>query len=131
MIEDGKLMNAAGDAARHAIHAGIPRVSAAANAALVNRTHRVVRERAKEMKARRSRARSLWIPMGICSALLIILCTAVWTALANYDMTPTDVPDSSDQLLILLVWFFPVSAFVLAMVWFRRSRTHSNDEVSQ
>ena len=33
-----------------------------ARASVVNRTHQVVRERAKTIAARRSRVRSLWIP---------------------------------------------------------------------
>ena len=100
-----------------------------ASALMVNRTHRVVRERAQLLKARRSRIRSLWIPMIVCSALLIILCSAVWSVLDQYELVPTGVPDSGDQMLVLLLWFFPVSAAVLAMVWFRRTRDQAKDEV--
>jgi hypothetical protein len=95
---------------------------------MVNRTHRVVRERAQLMKARRSRVRSLWIPMIVCSALLMILCSAVWSVLDQYELAPTGVPDSGDQMMVLLLWFFPVSAAVLAMVWFRRTRDQVEDE---
>ena len=45
----------------------IPTLSAAARASLVNRTHRVVRERAQVMADRRSRIRSLWLPIAVCS----------------------------------------------------------------
>lgn len=106
-------------------------MNSAANASMVNRTHRVVRARAKVMKARRSRARSLWIPMIVCSALLMILCSAVWSVLDQYELVPTGVPDSSDQLVVLLLWFFPVTAALMAMVWFRRSRTQAEDEATQ
>jgi hypothetical protein len=93
-----------------------------ARASVVNRTHRVVRERAKSMAARRSRARSLWIPLGVCSSLLVIICTAVWSALDGYEVTPTGVPDASNQFLVLCLWFFPVSMALLAVVLFRRAR---------
>src|SRR6185437_16224352 len=60
----------------------------AARASVVNRTHRVVRERATVMAARRSRVRSLWIPIAVSSALLVIICTAVWSVLNQYDLNP-------------------------------------------
>jgi len=90
-----------------------------ARASVVNRTHRVVREM---IAARRSRVRSLWIPVAVCSSLLVILCTAVWSALDGYDVTPTGVPDASNQFLVLCLWFFPVSMALLAVVLFRRAR---------
>ena len=93
-----------------------------ARASVVNRTHRVVRERAKTLAARRSRIRSLWIPVAVCSSLLVIICTAVWSALDAYDVTPTGVPDASNQFLVLCLWFFPVSMALLAVVLFRRAR---------
>jgi hypothetical protein len=96
--------------------------SAPARASVVNRTHRVVRERAKSMAARRSRFRSLWIPLAICSSLLIIICTAVWTALDAYDVTPSGVPDASNQFLVLCLWFLPVSMALLAVALFQRAR---------
>ncbi|HEY1993236.1 MAG TPA: hypothetical protein VGG81_02450 [Edaphobacter sp.] len=96
--------------------------SAPARASVVNRTHRVVRERAKSMAARRSRFRSLWIPLAVCSSLLVIICTAVWTALDAYDVTPSGVPDASNQFLVLCLWFLPVSMALLAVVLFQRAR---------
>jgi hypothetical protein len=93
-----------------------------APASVVNRTHRVVRERAKTIAARRSRIRSLSIPIAVCSALLVIICTALWSALDGYDATPTGVPDASNQFLVLCLWFFPVSMALLAVVLFRRAR---------
>jgi len=97
---------------------------ATARAAMVNRTHRVVHERAKTMQARRSKARSLWVPMLVCSALVIILCTTIWTILDEYELVPTGMPDASQQILVLLLWFLPLSAALLAMVWFRRTRSN-------
>jgi hypothetical protein len=93
-----------------------------ARASVVNRTHRVVRERARTIAARRSRVRSLWIPMAVCSSLLIIICTAVWSALDAYDVTPSGVPDASNQFLVLCLWFLPVSMALLAVVLFQRAR---------
>jgi hypothetical protein len=91
-------------------------------ASVVNRTHRVVRERAKTMAARRSQVRSLWIPMAVCSSLLVIICTAVWSALDGYEVTPNGVPDASNQFLVLCLWFLPVSMALLAVVLFQRTR---------
>ena len=91
-----------------------------ARARIVNRTHRVVRERAQEMRTRRSRSRSLWIPMAICGAFVLILCTAIWSLLDQYEITPTGIPDASSQIFIFLLWFFPSSAALLALVWNRR-----------
>jgi len=101
----------------------IPRLSAAARASLVNRTHRVVRERAKVIADRRSRIRSLWLPIAVCSGLLVIICTAVWNLLDEYELTPNGIPDASDQFLVLLLWFLPVSMALLTMIWFRHIRT--------
>jgi hypothetical protein len=100
----------------------MPKLSAAARASLVNRTHRVVRERAQVMADRRSKIRSLWLPLAVCSGLLVILCTAVWNLLDEYELTPTGIPDASDQFLVLLLWFLPVSMALLTMVWFRHIR---------
>ena len=101
----------------------LPKLSAAARASLVNRTHRVVRERARVIADRRSRIRSLWLPIAVCSGMLVIICTAVWSLLDEYELTPNGIPDASDQFLVLLLWFLPVSMALLAMVWFQRVRT--------
>jgi hypothetical protein len=103
-------------------------MDSAARSSIVNRTHRVVRERATKMAAQRNRRRSLWVPMVVCSALVLMICTAVWSVLDEYDAAPTGVPDSSDQFLVLALWFFPVSMALLAMVWFRRTRNRSGRE---
>ena len=93
-----------------------------ARASVVNRTHRVVRERAKMLAVRRSRIRSLWIPLAVCSSLFVIVCTAVLSALDAYEATPNGVPDASNQFLVLCLWFLPVSMALLALVLFRRAR---------
>jgi protein-S-isoprenylcysteine O-methyltransferase Ste14 len=106
-------------------------MNSSARSSIVNRTHRVVRERARTIAIQRSRARSLWAPLAICSALLVIICTAVWSVLDEYEVAPTGVPDSSDQFLVLVLWFFPVSMALLTMVWFRRTRKRSGSEAMQ
>ena len=104
------------------VRAALGEQSVPARASVVNRTHRVVRERAKTLAARRSRFRSLWIPLATCSALLTMICTAVWSALDAYDVTPSGVPDASNQFLVLCLWFLPVSMVLLAVVLFQRAR---------
>lgn len=112
-------------------------IGASARASVVNRTHRVVRERAKNIAVRRSRVRSLWIPVAVCSSLLIILSTAVWSLLEQYDIaaneaaaTAVGLPDSSNQFLVLLMWFLPVSMALLALVMFRRARKRADNEAA-
>jgi hypothetical protein len=102
----------------------------AARAHVVNRTHRVVREQAVMMRERKSRTLSLLVPLAISSVLLLVVCYAVWGMLDGYDLTPTGVPDASDQLMMLLLWSLPATALLLGLAWFRRSR-HANDEVPQ
>jgi hypothetical protein len=102
--------------------AGMGALNVSARASLVNRTHRIVRERAKQMSSRRDRIRSLMAPLAVSAALVVILVTAVWTLLDEYELTPTGVVDSSDQYLVLLLWFLPVSTALLGMVWFTRMR---------
>jgi hypothetical protein len=99
-----------------------------ARTSLVNRTHRVVRERARQMSARRNRIRSLWVPLTVCASMLVILVTAVWTLLDEYELAPTGMPDASDQYMVLLLWFLPASAALLAMVWFRRAQSRRSRE---
>jgi len=100
-------------------------LSTAANPDRVSRTHRVVRERAKTLKARRSKIRSLWLPLAIFSSLLVGICVAVWSVLDQYDLNPTGTPVASYQMLVLVLWSVPVSAALLAVVWFRQPRTNA------
>jgi len=111
-----------GGADRKVAREAMASLNVGARSSLVNRTHRVVRERAAQMAARRSRMRSLWAPMAIYASMLVILVTAVWSLLDEYDLTPTGAPDSSYQYMVLLLWFLPASGALLAMVWFRRTQ---------
>ncbi len=95
---------------------------------IVNRTHRVVRERARSQSDWQGRLKSLWIPLAVCCALLIVLAIAGWTILAQSDLTPSDIPDASAQMLVFFLWFLPVSGALLAAVWFRKSQTSTGGE---
>ncbi len=98
-----------------------------ARAHVVNRTHRVVRDQALRMREQRNRSRSLWVPLGISSALLVVCCYAIWGVLDGYDLTPNGIPDASDQVMLLLLWSLPITVVVLGLIWFRRSRSsHEN-----
>jgi hypothetical protein len=107
------------------------RLHGGARAQVVNRTHRVVREQALSMRERQSRKRSLWVPVIISSSLLLIICYAVWGMMDGYDITPTGIPDASDQMMILLLWSLPVTAFLHGLVWIRRGRSRTNGEVTR
>ena len=102
-----------------------------ARASVVNRTHRVVREQALDMREQQERTRSLWVPLAIFSVLLPILCYAVWAMLDGYDLTPNGVPDASDQLRLLMLWSLPVTVVLLCLAWFKRGRDRMNGEVRQ
>jgi hypothetical protein len=109
-------------------------VDTGARANVVNRTHRVVRQRAKLMQARRSRVRGLMVPMIICSALLLLIAFAVWSGLyqnpANAaELVQTDVAgpaaatlDANNHSVVALLWFVPACLAVPAMVLYRRRR---------
>ena len=113
------------------VAASLSSLNVGARASLVNRTHRVVRERAKQMSARKNRIRSLWAPLTICGSLVVILVTAVWSLLDQYELNPTGMPDASDQFAVLLLWFLPVSGALLALVWLRRSQNKRGNEVAR
>ena len=102
-----------------------------ARAAVVNRTHRVVREQAVDLRERKQRSRDLWVPLTICSVLLLAVFYAIWNMLDGYDLTPNGIPDASDQIMLLLLWLLPVTAFVLGLVWIKRGRRISGSNEAQ
>ena len=122
------------DIARNALR-GVPTM---AHAGVVNRTHRVVRERAKVMQQRRSRDRSLMVPLIISSLLMILSVLAVWTGLYQYqaaeaaEVVEADVAalatTDNNHFIVVLLWFVPVFVAVLTTVWVRRSRNNADDE---
>jgi hypothetical protein len=101
-------------------------VPMAARAGVVNRTHRVVRQRAQVLQERRSRVRSLLLPLIICSMLLLLICLGLWIELDQYqaaeiqDVASLAANEASRHFLVVLLWFVPVSMATLAAVWFRR-----------
>ena len=99
-----------------------PETTASSESAVINRTHRVVRERAQLLQARRTRNRTLWIPLVVCAALVVMCSHAFWSLLDQYEISPSGIPDASDQMLVFLLWFLPVTAALLAAVWFRKTR---------
>lgn len=98
----------------------------AARATLVNRTHRVVRERARSLEASRSRVRGLLLPVLLCSVPMVMFFAAIWALLDQYDLVFAELPASAHHWLLLLVWFVPVSCAMVAMVWLRRGRDETS-----
>jgi hypothetical protein len=76
--------------------------------------------------------RSLWLPVIVCASMLMIVVTAVWTMLDQYELNPIGMPDASDQYVVLLFWFLPVTAALLAIVWLRRTQNRrSKGEIAR
>jgi hypothetical protein len=107
-------------------------VGAAARGEIVNRTHRVVRHRAKLMQERRDHVRNLVVPLVICSVILLLICMGLWIGLDQYqaaeieDVASLAATEASRHFLVVLLWFVPVSMAMLAAVWFRRGRTRGS-----
>jgi hypothetical protein len=111
----------------------------AASSRVVNRTHRVVRQRAQVLKARRSYVRSLTVPLVLCSALLILTIAAVWTGLYDYqgaadalqDVSSSIAAATDDEFMVMLFWFVPVTLAVMGAVWLTRSRSSAASGISR
>lgn len=96
-----------------------------ARAQIVNRTHRVVRERATAMNARNERHRSLWLPLAICSALLITLSYSAWTLLSPVDNgleQPALASEPGSMMPVLLMWFLPMTVALGVFMLVRSTR---------
>jgi hypothetical protein len=100
-----------------------------ARAGVVNRTHRVVREQALNLREQKEKSRSLWFPLVFFSGLMMMICYGIWATLDSYDFASNGVPDASDQLLLFLLWSLPVTALVVGLVWFKRGRGRAGGEV--
>ena len=114
-------------------------VDTGARASVVNRTHRVVRQRAKVMQARRSHVRGLMVPLIICSILLILTAVAVWSGLyqnqaaeaaevVQADVAALALSDANNHFLVMLLWFVPVSIVLLGTLLIRRARNTGSRE---
>jgi hypothetical protein len=111
----------------HDLDIDMEALRATASAQMVNRTHRVVQERARKIQARRSTMRSLWIPLAVSGGFLAVIVCAIWTILDEYELSPTGLPDANQQMLVLLMWCLPVSALMLGVIWFRRGGNRADD----
>ena len=125
--------NDAGSFARSAMQS----VPVQARGAIVNRTHRVIRERARAIQEQKKRERSMMVPLILCSVLLILSVLAVWTGLYQYQtveaveadvtaMVPVDL--NHNHFIVVLLWFVPVLLALLTTLWVRRSRKNTDDE---
>ena len=91
----------------------------------------MIRHRAKVIKARRTHVRGLMAPLILCSVLLLLTVAAVWSGLYQYqaaeavqaDVAALAVSDATNHLLVVLLWFVPVSIAVLGTFLLRRSRS--------
>ena len=100
-------------------------VVAGARAAVVNRTHRVIRERAIALQARKRRARDLVVPCLICSAVLLMIAAAVWSV-ADESLSGWEGGlwrrvlelggEAGSSISILMLWFLPLSVITAAVV---------------
>jgi hypothetical protein len=132
VIDPQLQSNDTADFARSALR-GMPAV---ARSGVVNRTHRVVRERAKIMQEKRSRDRSLMLPLLLCSGLLLLTAFAVWSGLYQYqgaeavqaDVAALAAAETTNHFLVVMLWFVPVSIALMVTVWVRRSRNNADDE---
>jgi len=102
-------------------------MNAAASASAVNRTHRVVRERAKSLQERKRRVQSLWIPLTVCFGLMASILFALWNLLDESEFFPNGIPDASQQMMVISLWCLPLSVVVLVVVWFRRAGTKARN----
>jgi hypothetical protein len=127
--------NEAAEFARSAMRS----IPVANRSGVVNRTHRVIRERARVMQEKRTRNRSLMVPMIVCSVLLILSAIAVWSGLYQYEateaagMVQADVAtlaaaETTNHFMLVMLWFAPVLIAVITTVWVRRSRNTADDE---
>lgn len=95
-----------------------------ARASVVNRTHRVIRAEALSLREQRETRRNLWLPISVCSAVLMVATYGMWRVLDAEDMTPSGIPDASDQMMVLLMWLLPVTAALICWVFLRRNRAN-------
>ncbi|HEV2646542.1 MAG TPA: hypothetical protein VGU46_09280 [Acidobacteriaceae bacterium] len=121
-------MNASLESPFQVFDSGAEKVPPVVRGDVVNRTHRVVRERAQAMQARRSRARGLMVPMAICAVLLVLMAGGMWSGLyqnpAVVETLQSDVAalttlDASRESMVALMWFVPACLAVAGAVLLR------------
>ena len=94
---------------------------ATASAAMVNRTHRIIRERATTMQAQKSKVRGLLFPLIFSAGLLLTVVCAAWLMLDDADVASVGLPEPGQQLFVFTLWCLPISVVALAVVAFRRA----------
>lgn len=118
---------------------------AAARAAVVNRTHRVVRERAQQMQRQRRSRRELVLPLLICSAVLAVVCYAAWVVASGtgFGAVGTELQQEAGKLLtgqtidtgspvfLLLLWFLPISVVTVGALYLRRGRRTGREQLNK
>lgn len=100
-----------------------------ARAAVVNRTHRIVRQRATAIQQQKKLSRGLWVPLGICSVLMAMVCYAVWMVMESSEPAVTEPQLSSEpggMSSLLMMWMLPVAIAVFAGFWIRRSQNEAS-----
>ena len=96
-----------------------------ARAQIVNRPRRVVRARAAALHAHKTRTRSLWVPLAICSALLITLSYAAWAILwpEGGVEQPILASEPGSYMPMLLMWFLPMTVALGVFILLRHNRS--------
>jgi hypothetical protein len=108
------------------IHGAMNHIGSAASHSVVGRTQRLVRERATENQSQRRKLRALWIPLLVCSAMIIMIAHSAWTLVEQWStqFAGTDILSvTSTPLLLLTLWFVPLTMGVVVMILFSRGRS--------
>lgn len=108
--------------------AAVRSIPLASDAIHIGRTRRVVRERAMVMQESRRKGRSLLLPLTIASGMIALLCYALWTGVAQYDVEEISgelagMLRGGSQMMMLGMWFLPVTTTALIFAWLRRNRS--------
>jgi len=93
---------------------------------VVGRTQRLMRERVRSNEMQKRSLRSLWLPLLVCSAMVMMIAHSAWALVEQWNVLIEDsaesFPANSTPLLILTLWFMPLTMGVLVMLWFQRGR---------
>lgn len=103
-----------------------------ARAAVVNRTHRVLRARAVAMNSQRDRMRSLWLPLALCASVVVVLLFAgidLMNPVADAAPDSLLATEAGSLMPVLLMWFLPLTIAAGVVVWVRRSRSENRKEL--
>jgi mannose/fructose/N-acetylgalactosamine-specific phosphotransferase system component IIC len=87
------------------------------------------------MKARRSYVNSLWVPLSLCSVFLALVTFAVWSGMyqstdaaeAIQDVGSLTSFDTTNHLMVAMLWFVPLTLILLVAVWVRHVRSRESE----